>query len=106
MLTPDWTAKLRDDAAMADIAQRHLVNALRRLQDLPGNMVLLPHTVFRNLFEEVGWQRALVEEPSVLREELRELRLLVTTWEALDREADEASGRPVERPTAAITAPC
>lgn len=60
ILTPDWTAKLLEDAARADIAQRHLVGALRSLRNLPGNVAVRPHTVLRNLFEGVGWQRDLV----------------------------------------------
>ena len=84
MLTPDWTAKLLEDAAVADIAQRHLVNALRSLRNLPGNAMVRPHTVFRNLFEEVGWQKDLAEAPEMMRDELRELRRLVAAWELLD----------------------
>jgi predicted Zn-ribbon and HTH transcriptional regulator len=86
ILTPDWTAILLEDAAVADIAQRHLVNALRRLRNLPGNVVVLPHTIFRNLFEEVGWQTDLADETAVLREEVRQLRRLVAAWELLDPE--------------------
>jgi hypothetical protein len=84
MLTPDWTAKLLEDAAVADVAQRHLVNALRSLRSLPGNAVVRPHTVLRNLFEEVGWQKDLADDPEMLRDELRELRRLVAAWERLD----------------------
>ena len=84
MLTPDWTAKLLEDAGRADIAQRHLVGALRSLRNLPGNVAVRPHTVLRNLFEEVGWQRDLADEPELLREELRELRRLVAAWERLE----------------------
>lgn len=43
-----------------------------------------PHTVLRNLFEEVGWQRDLAEDPALLREELRELRRRLATWERLE----------------------
>ncbi|MGE3447815.1 MAG: hypothetical protein AB7H92_09580 [Microbacteriaceae bacterium] len=41
ILTPDWTAKLLEDAARADIAQRHLVGALRSLHNLPGTRARL-----------------------------------------------------------------
>lgn len=75
---------LLEDAAVADIALRHLVNALRRLRNLPGNVVVLPHTIFRNLFEEVGWQTDLADETAVLRDEVRQLRRLVAAWELLD----------------------
>ena len=84
VLTADWTAHLLDQAARADIAQRHLVSSLRNLRNLPGNVTLRPHIVLRNLFEEVGWQEDLVEEPEMLREELRELRRLLIAWELVD----------------------
>jgi hypothetical protein len=83
-LTVDWTDLLLDDAARADIAQRLLVGALRNLRSLPGNMALRPHVVLRNLFEEVGWQNELADDPEMLREALGELRRLLTAWELLD----------------------
>jgi hypothetical protein len=109
-LTPDWTSQLLDDAARADIAQRHLVGALRNLRDLPGNVAVRPHVVLRNLLEEVGWQKDLADDPDMLREELRELRRLLVAWELLDpvvaaaqphrnwflRMADWLTGRPPE----------
>jgi hypothetical protein len=108
-LTLDWTAKLLDDAARADIAQGHLVGALRSLSSLPGNVVLRPHTVLRNLFEEVGWEHDLAQNPEMLRDEIRELRRLLAAWELLDplvvaaqphrnwvrRVVDWLTGRPV-----------
>lgn len=84
VLTPDWTAKLLEEAGRADFAQRHLVAALRSLRNLPGNVDLRPHTILRNLFEEVGWEQELADNPEMLREELRELRRLVSAWELLD----------------------
>lgn len=109
-LTLDWTAKLLHDAARADIAQSHLVGTLRSLRGLPGNVVLRPHTVLRNLFEEVGWEHDLADHPELLRVELRELRRLLTAWELLDpivaatqphrswlrRAIDWLKGRPIE----------
>lgn len=83
-LTPDWTSQLLEDAARADIAQRHLVGALRNLRNLPGNVAVRPHVVLRNLVEEVGWQKDLADDRDMLREELRELRRLLIAWEMLD----------------------
>ncbi len=105
MLTPDWTAKLLEDAAVADIAQRHLVSALRSLRNLPGNAMVRPHTVLRNLFEEVGWQKDLAEAPEMLRDDLRELRRLVAAWELLDPlvAAAQPSRTRIQRLTSAIT---
>jgi hypothetical protein len=110
MLTPDWTAQLLEEAARADIAQRHLVGALRNLRNVPGHVVLRPHVVMRNLFEEIGWEYGMAEDPDMLREELRELRRLLQAWELLDptiagaqphhgwfrRATDWLTGRPSE----------
>ena len=83
-LSHHWTATLLEEAARADIAQRHLVDALRRLRNLPGNVLLRPHIVLRNLFEEVGWHKDLAEDTDTLQEELPELRQLLAAWELLD----------------------
>jgi len=83
-LSPDWTANLLEDAALVDVAQRHFVGALRSLRNHPGNVLLRPHTVLRNLFEEVGWERDLADHPDVLHEELREIRWMLAAWEQLD----------------------
>ncbi len=84
MLTQEWTPVLLDEARRADFAQRHLIASLRRLRGLPGSVTPLPHSVLRNLFEEVGWERDLAEDPALLRQELLELRRLLAEWEHLD----------------------
>jgi hypothetical protein len=84
ILTLDWTAVLLEEATRADLAQRHLVGALRNLRNLPGKLVLRPHTVLRNLFEEVGWEHDLAEDPQVLREELCALDGLLDGWKRHD----------------------
>ena len=84
-LSPDWTPVLRGEARRADAAQRQLVSALRRLVGLPGNLEILPHSVLRNLFEEIGWERALAAEPTLISEEVRRLREQVQAWERLIR---------------------
>ncbi len=84
ILTPDWTAKLLEDAGRADVAQRHLVAALRSLRSLPGNVAVRPSVILRNLFEGVGWQNELADDPELLRDELREIRRYLAAWELLD----------------------
>ena len=83
-LSPDWTQKLLDDARQADLAMRHLVNALRGLHSLPGNMAVRPSSVMRNLFEEAGWERDLDEHPDLARDELPKLQHLLADWERFD----------------------
>jgi ribosomal protein L37E len=93
ILTPHRTAKLLEEAALADIAQRRLVGALHNLRNLPGNVRLRPHTVLRNLFEEVGWHDDLADDPELLSHELQELQRLLGAWELLDPHVAAAQPR-------------
>lgn len=94
-LTEDWTAALLDDAARADIAQRHLVAALRNLRNLPGTMTLLPSSVLRNIMNEVGWNVNLDEHLGMLADEHDRLRILAAPWATPD--AHYAPPRPRRR---------
>lgn len=82
-LSPEWTTMLQEESRNADTAMMLLVRALRRLYGLPGNLQLLPHSVFRNLFEEVGWEQDLSVDPDYAGQELRLLRLQLESWERL-----------------------
>jgi hypothetical protein len=93
-LTADWSSRMLEQADRADIAHRHLIGALRELHEIPGNLLVRPRSVLRNLFEEVGWQRELTTEPNVLSEELDDLRRLVADWEALDSSTAQPRARP------------
>jgi hypothetical protein len=93
-LSPDWTPKLLGDAVRVDTAQQRFVSALRSLRDVPGNVALRPHTVLRNMFEEVGWHRDLAEDPDLLQDELSEVRQLLIDWERLDPLVAAAQPRP------------
>lgn len=88
-LSPDWERLLFEQARLADRAQQVLVKSLRRLVGLPGNLAILPHSVLRNLFEEVGWEIALAKEPAVIREELRLLHEEVDRWDRLGPDRDQ-----------------
>lgn len=89
-LTEDRTAVLLFNAAQADLAQRKLLGALRRLHSLPGTMVLLPSSVLGNVVNEVGWRFDLVEHDAVLADERRRLSTI----------ADWARGAdPLTRPS-------
>jgi hypothetical protein len=47
-------------------------------------MRLLPHSVLRNLFEEIGWEQKLAAEPSALEDEIRFIRMELQYWQHLD----------------------
>jgi hypothetical protein len=55
LLSPEWTEVLLDQASRTERSEQVLVLSLRRLVGLPGNSVLLPHSVMDALLEEVGW---------------------------------------------------
>jgi hypothetical protein len=54
LLSPEWREVLLDQASRTERSEQVLVLSLRRLVGLPGNSVLLPHSVIDALFEEVG----------------------------------------------------
>jgi hypothetical protein len=96
---------LLEDIARVEIAHRHLVHASRRLRQLPGNIAVRPHTLLRNLFKEIGWQKDLAENQGMLREELRHIRRHATAWQQLDRTITAAQPRRnwLQRVIAAMT---
>ena len=91
LLSPEWTSLLLEESQTADEAMMVLVRTLRRLVGLPGNLELLPHSVLRNLFEEVGWEEEFSNDPAGAQEELRFIRLEVESWERL-AEIDDRNG--------------
>jgi hypothetical protein len=91
LLSPEWTSLLLAESQTADEAMMLLVRTLRRLVGLPGNLELLPHSVLRNLFEEVGWEEEFSSDPARAQEELRFIRLEVESWEHL-AEIDDRNG--------------
>ena len=91
LLSPEWTSMLFEQSRTADRAMTVLVRALRRLNGLPGNLELLPHSVLRNLFEEVGWEEEFSNDSALAQEELRFIRLELESWERL-AELDDRNG--------------
>ena len=92
LLSPEWTEVLLDQASRAERSEQVLVLSLRRLVGLPGNLVLLPHSVIDALLEEVGWEEKMAkEQPDLLAEEVRHARLALEEWEDLKPAADTRS---------------
>lgn len=84
ILSPDYSALLREQARIAHHAHQALIGALRRLVGLPGNFEVLPHSIFLPLFEEVGgWREQLHAEPQLAHRELAQLRAAIADWERL-----------------------
>lgn len=83
-LSPDWESVLFEQAEIADRTQQTFVKSLQRLAGLPGNLVILPYSVLRNLFEEIGWEITISKDPDVMREELRLLHEEIRHWDQLN----------------------
>ena len=63
LLTRELGPVLLEEARRAERAQMGLVGSLHRLVSLPGYLEIGPHSVFRNLLEEVNWERDLRDNP-------------------------------------------
>ena len=83
LISPEWTSVLLEEAAEADRSEKQFIKALRRLVALPGNMIVLPHSVLALFWNEVGWEQRLAELPELLEKEVRLERLELERWEAL-----------------------
>ena len=83
LISPEWTSVLLEEAAEADRSERQFIKALRRLVGLPGNMIVLPHSVLALFWNEVGWEQPLAQIPELLEEEVRLERLEFERWEGL-----------------------
>lgn len=60
VLAPGYTFLLLEEARRAETLQRSLILSLRRLQGLPGNLVLDVASVLRNALSEVDWDEQLI----------------------------------------------
>lgn len=88
LLAPDWSSILLEEAANAEKAQELLVGALRRLVGLPGWLEVLPASLIRNFFEEIGWSDELASDPEIVERELRLMRQEFASWERIQAHGD------------------
>ncbi|MDA8313002.1 MAG: hypothetical protein M0Z46_20775 [Actinomycetota bacterium] len=89
ILSSEYTSLLREQADVAYRAHQVLIASLRRLVGLPGNLEVLPHSVFVPLLDEIGWQEQLRAEPKLAQDELVQLRTAIAEWEKLsERDKD------------------
>jgi len=79
-ISPDWTHDLREQSAIAEQSQRQLVASLSRLRRLPGNLELIPSSVLDNIIGEVGWERAMVDNPDLMATEIDNLERWTRHW--------------------------
>jgi hypothetical protein len=80
LLAPGYTHLLLDEARRAEVLQRELVLALRRLVGMPGTLELKPESVFRNAVASVGWDELLADNQALVQAEAEALRPAVRSW--------------------------
>jgi hypothetical protein len=92
-LTEDWAAVLLDEAKRVDVAQKHLAASLRRLRELPGNLVVLPHPVVRNVVDALEWEEPADDDRGTLDDQRKLLTELAGRWARRDDPPHAEGGR-------------
>ena len=77
------TRRMLKAAARTMIAHDEFLQSVRDLADLPGNLVLVPHTLVREVLEEIDWEEKLVEDRELVRREIEELERYAKAWAKL-----------------------
>jgi hypothetical protein len=66
--------RARKEAARAVLAHDELVESIGYLISLPGNLELVPHTIVRDIFEEIAWhQDTLIRDRELVEREIEAL---------------------------------
>jgi hypothetical protein len=83
--------RVRREAARAVRAHDDLVESVRFLVNVRGNLELVPHTLVRELFEEVDWRHdEIVQDRELIEREIEALeRYLETLSELVDSQEEE-----------------
>lgn len=79
-LSPAYTTMVVREAARVCRAHSELLEAVRLLVSLPGNLELIPHTLVRDLLEEVDWQEQIAEDRELIRREIDELERMARSF--------------------------
>jgi len=83
MLAPGYTHLLLQEARRAEVLQRDLAACLRRLSELPGNLVLDRDAVYAALAAELPVEEQLAADRALIDAESRTLRRAVRQWQRL-----------------------
>jgi hypothetical protein len=78
-------------AARTVLLHDELLESVRTLARLPGNLELVPHTLVRELLDEANWADEVLEDRDVLGLAVDELERLVDAWERLAGDEGKAS---------------
>lgn len=85
--------RMRREAARAVRAHDDLVESVRYLVGLPGNLELIPHTLVRELFDEIDWRHdEIVADRELIQREIEALERYLDMWCELVS-SDDSDGR-------------
>jgi hypothetical protein len=84
----DDRPKMMREAARTVLLHDDLLESVRALVRLPGNLELVPHTLVRELLDEANWVDEVLDDRDVLGLAVEELERLVNAWERLAGEED------------------
>jgi hypothetical protein len=79
-LAPAYTNMVVREAGRVCRAHSELLEAVRLLVSLPGNLELIPHTLIRDLLEEVDWQEEIAQDRELIRREIDELEKMARSF--------------------------
>ena len=86
--------RVRREAARAVRAHDDLVESVRFLVNVRGNLELVPHTLVRELFEEIDWRHdEIVEDRELIEREIEALERYLETFSELVDSEDEDEDR-------------
>ena len=92
-LAPTYATILVREATRACRAHRDLLESVRVLVGLPGNLELIPHSVVRHLLEEVDWAEEIAEDRDLIRREIEELERMARPLAGEDGHREEVELR-------------
>lgn len=90
----DDTERMRRAAARCVRAHDELVEAVRTLVELPGNLELIPHSLFDELLEDVDWGDEIADDRWLVEMEVEALARYLRAWTQLA--GDDGDGRRAE----------
>lgn len=83
LLAPGYTFLLLEEGRRAEALQRSLILSLRRLQTLPGNLVLDVASVLRNALADIDWDEQLTDDRDIIRQHTAQLGPRARAWRSL-----------------------
>lgn len=74
-------------AARTVVAHEELVECVRALVAVPGNFELIPHTLVRDLLEDIDWEDRIAQDRELVQLEIEALHRYLREWTELQGES-------------------